>query len=217
MKPGKHILPLLLAALIALTAITSCRTARTAGSTDMRHGATDTWTNCQMPLKTTLRSPVSVSLGARATMERGQYIHLSFRFIGMEVAVLYLDRDSAYFVDKYHKYLFAEPLSTVLGEHYSYLTVTDLQQIILGQQKLPRNEIVTLTATDYIPTPAGDLAQQVTINSDTPQGRIAGTIDWNAGSAKWDDPGRKIRFKLPSGYKRITPSGLRNMLKSLSF
>lgn len=174
------------------------------------------WTTLYASVDLNMSRPMSMNFSTRATMENGKYIHLSMRFIGMEVAAMYMDNDSVFFVDKYHKYMFAEPLQTVLGQQYKHLTISDIQQLFLGQQTLPANDRIDLTPTDFVETQFGQIASLIKIDAHTPQGTILGSAKWKPTSAKWDETNRKADFKVPSGYKRIRPENLESMLKSMS-
>lgn len=220
MKTFRSMITILAACLALNVTVTSCHSSRKAAAattqTAIRNQPADTWTNVYMPVSLSLDKPIDMSFSGRATLAHNQYIHLSLQFIGMEVAFIHANNDSVFFVDKYHKYYLAEPLSTVLGQNYNHLTLGDIQRIILGQTDFKSTDLVSIVATDFCPTPAGDVAQKINIDATTPHGTIDGTIGWTLKNAKWDDPNRKVSLKIPSGYKRILPSGLKNMLKSMA-
>ena len=158
-----------------------------------------------------------MSFSGKTTMERGKYINVSFRFIGMEVASFHINNDSVFFVDKYHKYYFAEPLEALKGTKYRNVTLNDIQDILLGWQKVPENDKVSILTSDYVPTEVGDVASTVDIDADTPHGLIKAEIEWKPTSAKWNKLDKSVTFKLPDKYRRITVDNLTSMLKSMSF
>lgn len=240
---NRHIIILLLTLLTL--AGTACRsTKNSAGGTDTGRSqgtnvtATVTadsprqWRDVYMPVKVSLKSPMSMSLSGRATMVRDSLINISLRFMGfVEVAEINITADSVVMLDKHNDYMFAEPLQAVMGSHN--ITVGQMQDIILGcavPGSVPgadrsENQLafgnpgsdkpLTVTYSDFADTPAGQLAQLITVQAPVKSTDVTATIDWNLKSAKWNS-GRKTRFITPSkGYKRITMSNAMRMLKSM--
>lgn len=200
--------------LIIAALLTSCHTARKAGNAAL--GSTDgDWSNVYASANISLEKPMEMSFSSRVTMQRGEYIHLSMRFIGMEVVAVYMNSDSLYFVDKYHKYLFAEPNKAVLGENYSNLTINDIQDVILGKIQLPETDRVAVVPANFVETPAGNVASDLSLFSDTPYGTIEGKWAWSPRDAKWNDPTRTVNFKMPGNYRRIQLENLKSLFKSL--
>lgn len=93
------------------------------------------WTSLYAPFSMQLKQPLSFNVSGRATMVNGQAINLSLRVLGMEVAIVYVDTDSAYLVDKFHKQFVAEPLAALTSR--TDITIADLQAILLGQAVYP--------------------------------------------------------------------------------
>ena len=216
--PIRILLPLLALTVSAAMVLQSCRSSRNTTTGAESFIQDSEWTTLYTSLNANISRPMSLNCSGRATLENGKYIHLSMRFIGMEVAAMYMDADSVFFVDKYHKYYFAEPLATVLGEKYKHLTIGDIQKIFLGKLSIPETERTQIKATDFVETPAGEVASSLSVFADTDQGIIKGNTSWNPTSAKWNEPDRKATFKTPGdNYKRITPQNLKTMLKSMSF
>lgn len=143
MKPLRHIITLLL--LAALAATYSCSTQKSIVKEREGDYASMTlaerfnalaqsqkeWEKLQFPIKTALLKPEKFSLSGRAYMLRGEYLHFSMRFLGMEVATLHIDGDSITFVDKYHKKYFAESTKNVFAG--AQISVSDIQDILLGR------------------------------------------------------------------------------------
>lgn len=216
----KTISQTLFAALLLIcmtTVLSGCHSSKKIATSDSYSGRASSWTTLYAPVNVTVDKPMSAGFSGRATMERDKYIHVSMRFIGMEVAAMYIDTDSVCFVDKYHKYVFAESLDNLLGSKYSYLTIGDIQQIILGQKSIPDAEGLNVTATKYVDTPAGSVASELSIEATTPQVTVDAFLSWNPADAQWNDPTKTISFKVPSNYRRITLSTLKSYLKNLSF
>ncbi len=210
-----RILPALVV-LIALLALSACRSHKQA-TANAAYDNSEEWSSLYAPVGVQVDKPMSMSFGGRVTMRKGEYIHVSMRFIGMEVAALYLDADSAYFVDKYHKAVFAEPLPTLLGSRYSYLNITDIQNILLGRTTAPASEHARVTAGDFVETPVGSVASSLHIEASAPQGSVDATVDWKPADAKWNEPDRSASFKMPTNYRRITLEALQQMLGKLKF
>lgn len=205
---------LIITSLIVVFILASCHSKRNVTTYSEQN---DSWTTLYASVDVDMTKPMDMGCSSRLTMENGKYIHLSMRFMGMEVASLYMNNDSIYFVDKYHKYIFAEPLDYVLGETYSHLTIKDIQRIFLGQKLISETENVVIHPENYVETPAGPVASDLSVFADTEQGIIKGTVNWKPSSAKWNEENRKVSFTAPTNYKRITPQNLKSILKSLSF
>lgn len=196
--------------------LVSCHSKKNISSTDYTEESSE-WTTLYAPLNINIEKPSPMSLSTRATMKNGEYIHLSMRFLGMEVAAAYIDNDSIFFVDKYHKYIFAEPLTEVLGQKYSNLNIADIQNIFLGRTQVNDNPNGKITTSDFVKTPVGLIASYFNVIIETADGDMEGNIEWNPASAKWNEPNRSASFKAPSNYQRITSEGLRGALKSMTF
>lgn len=216
------------ALLSALMALTGCRSNKNSIAGQQYNGpqpsaqqkaqpSAQEWTNVYSSVNLDLIKPVSIGCGGKMTMERDKYIHLSLRIFGMEVAAVYIDNEQACFVNKYNKYVYAEPLKTVLSAEYSHLTLSDIQNIILGRMTLPDTGKAIVTPSKFVDTPAGQVASLITIFAPTPQATIEAAADWKPASASWNDPSRSVSFKIPDNYKRITSDNLRSILKNLSF
>lgn len=135
----------LVVAMLVAGVVTSCRTSRygvddvvepsSSGlSLDERISraikAEGEWNKIQFPVKISLTSPTKFSMSGRAYFERDKMIHLSMRFLGMEVATLTVANDSIKFVDKYHRNYVAESVSSLTGG--VPLSVGEVQRAILG-------------------------------------------------------------------------------------
>ena len=200
---------------ISLLITTGCSVNRNKAVAYGTKAATE-WTNVYGSVNLTSSSPMSMSFSGRTTMENGKYINVSLRVFGMEAAVFHLDNDSVYFVDKYHKYFFAEPLKVVLGSKYGNLDIADIQKIIFGQTKVPESEKIIIRPEDFVSTPAGEVASVLQLFSETPHGKIEGVWKWKPADAKWNEPDRKANFKCPDNYRRITIESLESLFKSLN-
>ncbi len=99
------------------------------------YAATDGWTNFYAPFGLKISSPMSLSVSGRATMVRDRSILLSVRMIGIEMAQLYIDNDSAFFVDKYHRCYCSLPTATLTAA--AGITLGNLQDMMLGRAFIP--------------------------------------------------------------------------------
>ncbi|MDO5394565.1 MAG: DUF4292 domain-containing protein [Bacteroidales bacterium] len=180
------------------------------------------WSDVQIPVRVSLAKPMKVSLSGRATLLRDSVINISIRVLGMEVAVINITSDSVVMADKFHKYLFAEPLATVLGSHK--MTVGQMQDIMLGTElgevtemtfSNPGNpEPVKVSFSDFATVPAGTMAQIVTVTAPVNKKEVEASVIWSADRARWDT-GARVNFRTPvSGYKRVTVSNALKMLES---
>lgn len=93
------------------------------------------WTSFYASFSMKLERPARFSISGRATMEYGKYIHMSLRILGMEVGVVYIDSDSAFVADKFHRYVVAVPFSDI--SRRTSLTIADLQSLMLGRMFYP--------------------------------------------------------------------------------
>lgn len=93
------------------------------------------WTSFYAPFSMKLDRPTRFSISGRATMEYGRSIHMSLRILGMEVGVVYIDSDSAFVADKFHRYVVAVPFSEI--SRHTSLTIADLQSLMLGRMFYP--------------------------------------------------------------------------------
>lgn len=193
-------------------AVTSCHTSRqSTASTQYNATGADTWSTVRMPVKVNLEQPMGMSFSGRATMVRDSSIHVSMRVLGMEVAVAYVNTDSLYFLDKYHKYVFGEPLHTILGPGYSGLTLGQMQQILLGQRD---SGVQGITLQSPTPTPGGEVAGEITFDLHPAATDITGSLEWNTRQAQWDQH-QPATFKIPAGYKRLTLPAMLRAMKSM--
>lgn len=182
-----------------------------------------TWQNVQIPVRVSLDKPMSFTMSGRATMFRDSLINISMRVLGMEVAVINLNADSLYIVDKFHKYYFAEPLGSVLGSHE--MSVADIQDIIMGTNVGEASEItfnnpgsaepVRVQYSDFTATPAGNMAQNIDISAPVTGKDVEASLQWTASKAKWDGDAA-VRFKAPdaTSYTRITMANVLKMLQA---
>ena len=203
--------------IILLFGAVACGSSRKAAVVETpQETQTARWSTFYAPVTVDIERPMNLAVSGRATMENGKYIHLSMRFLGMEVVVVYVDADSVYFVDKFHKYLFAESLPKILGDKYKNLTVSDIQKILLGQTNLPATKNVSFVPSMYITTPAGRTTSKITVNVENSKADVTGSWEWSEFEAKWNEDNRKVSFKAPDNYTRITLENLDSVLKSLS-
>lgn len=111
----------------------------TTGSPVMRlaasYAAGDIWTDFYAPFSLKISSPMSFSLSGRATMVRDRSILLSLRMLGIEMAQLYVDTDSACFVDKYHHCFCSVPTASLTA--VAGITLGNLQDMLIGRAFIP--------------------------------------------------------------------------------
>lgn len=89
------------------------------------------WTDLKAPLTLRLKSPKKLSISGTLTMKRGENIHLSLRFLGIEMASMMVTQDSIFALYKLEKLYFAESLTDLLGGFPA--TVENVQDLLLGR------------------------------------------------------------------------------------
>lgn len=99
------------------------------------------WTYLSLPVDFEIASPKHIKLSGRIYMERGKSIYVSLRFLGMEVATLYITGDKIYATEKLHKYYIAENVTELLGG--CDLTVADMQGLLLGRAFIAGQGLLT--------------------------------------------------------------------------
>lgn len=202
--------------------LASCHSSKTTTTDKGRLYSVDkgTWHDVYMPVKVSVDKPISQSLSGRATMVRDSLVHISMRMLGFEVAVMHIENDSMWVIDKFHKYQFAESLDKVLGKHK--MSLGALQDIILGinegnmrQFDNPSSgKTVTITYADRSETPAGSLASAVGINAPMSRDDIEATLYWDLGAAKWQSA-RSVDFKPNNSYRKVTIDDVLKALKAM--
>ncbi len=168
MRKNKILLSL---AAVAAIALPSCHSSKKAATTDgnpvasrsviSRNSESDaitqslvqgrqSWTDVQLPLNVKLSNPLSVTLNATAYMRRGEYIKMSVRILGMEIANAWIDTDSIHVVDKMGKRYVSESISSVTTE--LGLDVADLQDLLMGRLFKINGDEVEMTDFSTEPT-----------------------------------------------------------------
>lgn len=184
-----------------------------------------TWHDMTLPVKMSLKSPTSFSLGGRATIVRDSVVYISFRVLGFEAAVLNVTADSVFFVDKYHKYFFAESLDVVLGRYRKDMGIGHIQELLMGRSPLAVDNVVSFGATSALPVRityseydnvcSGPLARTVDIDAAIKQMNVRAAIEWTSSSARCNTY-PQVRFRRPgNGYRRITIVEAQQIFKNL--
>lgn len=93
------------------------------------------WNDVQMPVRATLRSPLSLTASGKITMVRDELVHISMRLLGIELAVVAITPDSVHVYDKFHRYLVAESTAALTGR--TGISFADLQSALLGRAFVP--------------------------------------------------------------------------------
>lgn len=186
----------------------------------------ETWHDVTLPVKLSLKSPTSFSLGGRATIVRDSVIYMSFRVLGFEAAVLNVTADSVFFVDKYHKYYFAESMDAVLGHYRKDMSIGHIQELLMGHSPLAENNVVTfgkamaqpvtITYSDYANTCHGQIPRSVAIDGAIKKMKVGAAIEWAPSSAQCNTY-PKIHFRRPgNSYRRITIAEAQQVFKNIA-
>lgn len=89
------------------------------------------WNDVEVGVKVSLTSPAKLNAAGKAWMKRGEWISISVRMLGFEVATLWVDRDSVVAVDKFHKKYVSQPTKKLLGD--ANVTIEDIQDMLMGR------------------------------------------------------------------------------------
>lgn len=89
------------------------------------------WNDVEVGVKVSLTSPAKLNAAGKAWMKRGEWISISVRMLGFEVATLWVDRDSVVAVDKFHKKYLSQPTKKLLGD--ANVTIEDIQDMLMGR------------------------------------------------------------------------------------
>lgn len=93
------------------------------------------WDDVYVPFRLNLESPARFSFSGRASMVRGRSLHMSLRVFGMEVAVVHAEGDTAWLLDKVHRYVCAVPLASLTAR--TGIDLAQMQDMLLGRAFYP--------------------------------------------------------------------------------
>ena len=219
---SKNILSVMVAALIC-GMVAGCSGRKAVMSLASEGGL---WHDVVLPVKLSLKSPTSFSLGGRATIVRDSVVYMSFRVLGFEAAVLNVTADSVFFVDKYHKYYFAESMDAVLGRYRKDMGIGHIQELLMGRSPLAVDNVVTFGATSALPVSItysnyedaspGRMPRTVGIDATMKKMEVRAAIEWTPSSARCNTY-PQVRFRRPgNGYRRITIAEAQQMFKNIT-
>lgn len=89
------------------------------------------WTDVKMTVRLDLTAPKRFGASGRAEMKRGEWIFLSARMLGFEVAYVWIDTDSIHVVDKFHKRYVSEGIGRLMAG--ANVTLTNVQDLLIGR------------------------------------------------------------------------------------
>lgn len=165
--------------MVALLGVAACRSSKEPAATidyssssleqrfDSLAARSLDWSRVNLPVSLDLRQPASLSASGRAYMRRGEDIYISMRFLGMEVATIYLNNDSIFGSDKINKRYIAEPISSVLAD--ASITLSDIQDILIGRAFINAQGTVLPSSIKDVKLSAADDFWTI-----TPKKRMAG-------------------------------------------
>lgn len=206
----------IIAVCVLMLTLWSCGSSRKtvpgADTYEPEESAAPQWTDMSVPVTVNITKPQQLKVSGTLTMERGKMIHLSLRFLGMEVGAAYASGDSIYAFSKLQRIYVDESISRALGGYN--LSLSDMQDLLIGQSdalsvKLPSGRSVSVSYTPLEGTP---LAETVAVNVSGAKNSLAATITYSWDRAKVDTGASRL-FSIPAGYRRIAGSSL---LKTLS-
>lgn len=152
------------------------------------------WLSVEVPVKVEITSPVSFGCSARVQMIRNQWLGISVRMLGFEVAYLTADNDSVHAYAKMQKIYLSESLDKLFGS--TGYNLGNLQDLLLGRLFVPGS--TTASAYDVTRFVLGDIDGLVTaVPSDQPESAQIGFI-------ATPDPARIVAATIESGAHAAT-------------
>lgn len=130
------------------------------------------WTQLNVPLKLSMKSPEKLSAGGRIYMRRNHDIYITLRVLGMEVANMYVNSDSVFVADKVHKYYIAESIDKIFAG--ASLSIGDIQDALLGRAFVNNRGTLTDSLLQYVDVSDTD-GKSWTV---APRSKINGTIGY---------------------------------------
>lgn len=205
------ILVRIVVAVLSIMAATSCSTTRRTTTPNTEEMPTvQVWHDMYAPCSLRLGAPMQMSISGRATIVRDEYIHMSLRMLGIEVAIVHINNDSTWVVDKYHKIMCVEPTAQLLRGRK--ISLSDLQDLLTVDRTYRRGGI-TITHSEMQTTPYGKMPGRVDATGTVGDIDIEAALVWNLGKARFNDPDLG-EWSVPS-YRRVTPAELLDVLKSM--
>lgn len=192
-----------LTAILLCLGLAACHSSRKATADD---NSQYRWNTLEVPVKVSVEKPMSLSCSGKATLVRDSAIYVSMRMLGMEVAYLYADADSAVLCDRFHKLYISEPLDGLLPARYARIGL--LQQLMLGLE-CPDGFSDRLQYADPAETPLGKLYSLLRLQTSIAKKDIDASIIYNYNKARWDAPDFSMpTVRLPRNAKRVDPQAL---------
>ncbi len=194
--------------LLAVFILAGCRSQKQTSTAPVEPAAEEpTWANVSMPVRVSIVEPVKFALNGTATMVRGEYVLVSFRTFGFEVATVCLTPEELNLVMKMpSKVWVQEPVGERLRSRG--LQFSTLQEAMLGNNsvlsRLPKSVDVAMGGTETAP--------EVTLKTTLKGKKFEVTLAWDLDAAKWNRE-NPATFSTPgSGYKRMTLESAAKML-----
>lgn len=193
--------------LLTVLSLPACRSKKAAESEGLLSREEATWRNVTVPVRFELLEPQNVGLSGRLTMVRGEYVYVSLRMLGFEVAQIYVSPTEADVVVKQMNRMWIQEPMTERFATFD-LPFSTLQEALLGRkdavEKLPGGLDLTVGGTDKSPV----LTLKVNARGKTLMGRMTLSLS----DAQWDSA-RPAGFSAPgSDYKKI---GLKDLEKAI--
>lgn len=165
------------------------------------------WTSVRMPVRVTIDQPMRLSMSGTMTMVRGEYILVSFRTFGFEVAQACATPEQMDLVLKMpSKMWVSEPLGDRLSRHD--IDFSSLQDALLDNSM----ELPKLSGSVSIQTGGTPETPEVTVEMTAKGSKISATLSYDLSAAQWD-LANPSRFSDPgSGYKKISLESAANAL-----
>lgn len=193
--------------LLFCTGLFACGSQR---QTTASHTRQADWTTLEVPVKVTVDKPVSLSCSGKAVLVRDSTIYMSLRILGMEVAYLYADADSAVLCDRYHKLYLSEPLQRLLPPDYA--RISRLQDLMLGLEQ-PGQITRHVEYSQPVEALPGTVYSLLRLSARAGKKDIEASVTFNFDKARWNSPDFVMpSVRLPRNADRV---GLPELLDEL--
>ncbi|MDE6463204.1 MAG: hypothetical protein K2L16_01040 [Muribaculaceae bacterium] len=214
MKFKSGIYVALLAVLLVL-GLGSCRSHRNVAGSQPENEVCEElpWQSVEMPVRLELTAPTHFSASGKAVMVNGEYVSVSIRKMGFEVASLYVDSDSLYVIIKPLRLAYVEGFDRI--ERATDMSFGDLQKAMLGQGRLP-DGLVRFVVSNMEQSPAGTVYSDIEVSTRVSGRDLNGKLHWSLDDARWNTGASRERPSIPNSYDRVDTPALIRMLRSLS-
>lgn len=196
----KKILRIALFAALLTLGLAGCRSSKNAsavpGPEQSEEVVAPRWSNVTFPVRVNIIQPLGFSLNGTATLVRDQYVYVSMRMLGFEVAQFYVTPDEMDLVAKQPQKMWVqEPMGERLKTaDLSFLTV---QEALLGNREAQAKLPASLQCS------GSETAPQFRLQTKMKNMQVDVVLECQLSDARWDVE-RPAKFSAPSGIAKTT-------------